>query len=78
MSAVEDTPPEPTPFDIDEELNDVAGHLNALHARLVDITVTMIANPRDWRGPGVHTPALFLAWRTGLSTRRARQIVTIA
>ncbi len=65
-------------FDLDEELNVVAGHLNASHARLVDLTVTMIANPRDWRGPGVHTPELFLAWRTGLSAQRARQIVTIA
>ena len=65
-------------FDLDEELNIVAGHLNASHARLVDLTVTMIANPRDWRGPGVHTPELFLAWRTGLSAQRARQIVAIA
>ncbi len=67
-----------TGVDLDEELNIVAGHLNASHARLVDLTVTMIANPRDWRGPGVHTPELFLAWRTGLSAQRARQIVTIA
>src|SRR5512139_1856367 len=65
-------------FDLDEELNIVAGHLNAQHARLVDLTVAMIANPRDWRGVGVHTPELFLAWRTGLSAQRARQIVTIA
>jgi hypothetical protein len=64
--------------DLDEEVNTVAGHLNALHARLVDLTVTMIANPRSWRGPGVHTPELFLAWRTGLSARRARQIVAVA
>ena len=65
-------------LDLDEELNAVAGHVNAMHARLVDLTVTMIANPRAWRGPGVHTPELFLAWRTGLSTQRARQIVAIA
>ncbi len=94
MSAAEDTPNEPRPsgtdegagdgpasateFDLDEEVNVVAGHLNALHARLVDLTVTMIANPRAWRGPGVHTPELFLAWRTGVSARRAHQIVAIA
>ena len=94
MSAAERTPNEPTPcgeaeplrdvstaateFDLDEELNVVAGHLNALHARLVDLAVVMLADPRAWRGPGVHTPELFLAWRTGLSAQRARQIVAIA
>jgi hypothetical protein len=63
---------------LDERLDVVAGHLNALHAELVDLAVTMLADPSAWRGPGVHTPELFLAWRTGLSTQRARQIVSIA
>jgi hypothetical protein len=64
--------------DLDERLNVVAGHLNVLHAELVDLAIVMLADPRAWRGPGVHTPELFLAWRTGLSPQRARQIVAIA
>jgi hypothetical protein len=69
---------EPVAGLLDERLNVVAGHLNVLHAELVDLAAVMLADPSAWRGPGVHTPELFLAWRTGLSPQRARQIVTIA
>jgi hypothetical protein len=62
----------------DAALNEVAGHLNAQHARLVDLTITMLADESLWVGEGAHTPELFLAWRTGLSAQRARQIVAIA
>ena len=63
---------------IDEELNEVAGHLNAQHARLVDITVKLLSDERLWQGSGVWRAEQFLAWRTGVSIARAQQIVDIA
>jgi hypothetical protein len=65
-------------LDFDARLNTVAGHLNAQHARLVDLTIEMLADESLWVGEGTHTPELFLAWRTGLAPQRARQIVAIA
>ena len=65
-------------LDFDAALNEVAGHLNAQHARLVDLTITMLADESLWVGEGNHTPELFLAWRTGLAANRAHQVVAIA
>lgn len=59
-------------------LDDVSGHLNAQHARLVDAAVTMLANPSWWSGEGVEEPHRFLCWRTAVAPGRAKQIVTIA
>ncbi len=78
-TAIVDTAIEPTQaLDFDDALNDVAGHLNAQHARLIDLAIAMLADDSLWFGDGVHTPEQFLAWRTGLAPNRARQIVAIA
>ena len=63
---------------IEETLCDVAGHLNAQHARLVDATVWLLANERHWSGPGVWRVEQFLAWKVGVAPARATQIVEIA
>ncbi len=77
MSAVADIAVDPA-AEVEAELNDVAGHLNAQHGRLVDLTVRLLADKSLWQGPGVWTMAQYLAWRVGVSPHRARQIVTIA
>ncbi len=64
--------------DLDTVLNETAGHLNALHGRLVDACVLMLADRTAWAGPGVERPELYLAWKVGLSAARAKQIVEIA
>jgi hypothetical protein len=64
--------------DLDAVLNEIAGHLNAQHARLVDVTVALLADPSAWSGPGVERADQYLAWKTGLSPQRATQIVDIA
>jgi hypothetical protein len=69
---------EPPVLGFDAELDEVAGHINAQHARLVDLTITMLSDETLWVGEGLHSPELFLAWRTGLAPQRARQIVAIA
>jgi hypothetical protein len=61
-----------------EVLDEVSGHLNAQHARLVDAAVVMLANPSWWCGVGMEEPHQFLCWRTALSPARARQVVSIA
>ena len=53
---------------LDAELAVVCGHLNALHTRLVDVVAEAIAS-RSWEGAGVHSPAQWLAWQSGLSPR---------
>lgn len=64
--------------ELDSSLNQVAGFLNAQHAALVDLTIQLLAHEEWWAGPGIHTPELYLAWRTGISPERARNIVQIA
>jgi hypothetical protein len=80
-TAIVDPEPEigaPLGPDFDAAIDEVAGHLNAQHARLVDLTMWMLADDSLWAGEGVHSIELFLAWRTGLAPQRARQIVAIA
>jgi hypothetical protein len=69
---------QPDALEFESALNEVAGHLNAQHARLVDLTITMLGDESLWLCEGAHTPELFLAWRTGLAPHPARQIVSIA
>lgn len=61
----------------DDQINEVAGHLNAQHGRLVDLAARVLAD-RLWAIDGIHSPEQFLAWKTGLSPQRARAIVAVA
>ncbi len=63
--------------ELDDELSEVTGHLNAQHGRLVDLTRRMIADC-TWSVDGIHSPEQYLSWKTGLSPTRAREIVAIA
>jgi hypothetical protein len=61
----------------DVEMAEVAGQLNVVNARLVDVTVRLLATG-GWEQGGMRSPKAFLAWRFGLSPERADQVVTIA
>ena len=63
---------------IDEELNEVAGHLNAQHARLVALTVALLADESTWADDSVWTVEQYLCWRVGISPARARQVADVA
>ncbi len=63
---------------LEDELDEIAGFLNAQHARLVDVTARLLANPGTWQVPGIHTIEQYLCWRTGISAAHAHQIATIA
>lgn len=60
-----------------KELAGLAGVINAAHGALVDVTVEVLAE-RDHVGPGLHSPAQFLAWRVGCSKATANQVVAVA
>ena len=62
---------------LEDELASVCGHLNVLHARLVSLMRTALET-EAWFGVGINTPAQWLAWQTGLSPERAKQIVRLA
>ncbi len=64
--------------DVEREMCEVTGHLNAQHARLVDLTIWLLANEREWSGPGVWRAEQYLAWRAGVAPHRAAQLVEIA
>ena len=63
---------------IEEELNEVAGHLNAQHARLVALTVALLADESAWADDSVWTVEQYLCWRVGISPARARQVADVA
>mgnify|MGYP001826169247 CR=1 FL=1 len=64
-------------FDPDAEVCEIAGILNVANARLVATMETVLADEM-WQGPGVHTPAQWLALKAGISPERANDIVRIA
>ena len=63
---------------LEDELDEIAGFLNAQHARLVEVTARLLAHPGTWQVPGIHTIEQYLCWRTGISAAHAHQIAIIA
>ncbi len=63
--------------DIDSELAEIAGVLNAQHSRLVALVERALDTDR-WRAADIHSPAQWLAWKAGLSPHRANEIVRCA
>lgn len=64
--------------DADEAFDDIAGHLNALNARMVVTARWLLDNPTEWQGDGVWTPEAYICWRTGIARATASKIVDIA
>ena len=63
--------------DLVSRLAAVCGVLNAAHAQLVQL-VGEVVETGVWDVPGVRTIEQWLAWKTGLSSARAKQTVQIA
>lgn len=59
------------------ELNELAGQLNVVNARLVAQVERLLATG-DWEQGGKRTPAAFVAWQLGLSPERAGVVVRVA
>ena len=56
---------------LQERMADLCGHLNVLHAQLVDAVVEALDNDL-WQQWGIQSPEHWLAWQTGLSPARAQ------
>ena len=63
--------------DLETRLADVCGVLNAAHAQLVSLVAEALETGA-WDVPGVRHAQHWVAWKTGLSPSRAKQIVQIA
>ena len=63
---------------LDSELDEIAGYLNAQHARLARLACQLLDEPGDWTGPGLWRLEQFLCWRTGIGLPCARQVVAVA
>jgi hypothetical protein len=59
------------------EFASLCGHLNVLHARMVDMVAEAL-EVGAWSGPGLRSPEHWLAWQTGMSPARAKRIVAMA
>lgn len=62
---------------VEGELSELVGLLNATHGRIVEIVGSALDQDL-WQGWGIHSPAHWLAWKTGMSPLRARQVVKLA
>ncbi len=62
----------------DRRLDEICGHLNALSGELVDLAVQVLTDGSVLTGNGIHTHRQYLAWRCGISARRAAQVVAVA
>jgi len=56
---------------------DLCGHLNVLHAQLVD-TIVESLDRGLWEQWGIRSPEHWLAWQTGMAPARARQLIETA
>jgi hypothetical protein len=63
--------------DLEGAVAEVCGVLNVAHARLVSLVADALATDA-WHGWGIHSPAQWVAWQTGLSPARAAQVVHMA
>ena len=62
---------------LEARIADLCGHLNVLHAQLVDAVVESLDGAL-WEQWGIRSPEHWLAWQTGMSSARARQLVDTA
>jgi hypothetical protein len=63
--------------DIEERLRAVCGHLNVLHAELVELAAEALETG-SWQGAGLRSLAHWLAWQGGLSPRHAAELARLA
>ncbi|MGH9135113.1 MAG: DUF222 domain-containing protein, partial [Ilumatobacteraceae bacterium] len=67
----------PTVEVLEDRLAVLCGYRNALDAQLVALTAEVIETG-VWEQSGIVSPAHWLAWKAGLSTAHARQVVRLA
>src|ERR687892_2311339 len=76
VAAVSDPDLEPV-AGIEGRLREICGHLNVLHAQLVEVAAEALATG-CWQGWGVKSLAHWLTWQAGLAPARAAETVRLA
>jgi Domain of unknown function (DUF222) len=61
---------------LEEELAELCGHVNALNASIVRV-VAAAMDSGGWHGPGLHSPAHWVAWKTGMSMANAHRVMRL-
>jgi hypothetical protein len=62
---------------VQTRIAEICGHLNVLHAQLLDSVVEAL-DQGLWEQWGIRSPEHWLAWQTGMSPARAKQLVDTA
>lgn len=62
---------------VEARIAELMGVINSAHGELVSIAGAVV-DEKLGLGPGVHSPAMYLAWKAGLSPSRAQDIVRLA
>ena len=65
------------PLSTNDRLNVLAGHLNAVHAAIVDLVAHAMAD-ETWGGDGLRTPQQWLSWQLGITTAEAHRFLDLA
>lgn len=61
-----------------QRTNDVlAGHLNAVHAAIVELVADALAD-ETWGGGGVRSPQQWLTWQLALTTQETDRLLALA
>lgn len=63
--------------DLEAEIAQVCGLVNAGMARLVSL-VGQVLETEAWQGWAIHSPEQWVAWKCGLTSKRARSLVRAA
>jgi Domain of unknown function (DUF222)/HNH endonuclease len=76
VTAVADPVTEPV-TGIEDRLREICGHLNVLHAQLVEVAAEALETG-CWQGWGVRSLTHWLTWQAGISRARATELVRLA
>lgn len=60
-----------------ERLNELAGHLNAVHAAIVEVVAEALAD-ESWGSDGVRSPQQWLCWQLGISHGESQRLIALA
>ena len=75
MQSTTDTQAEAT--DLEEKIAQACGVMNAATGRLVKL-LSAVLRSGSWQVSGIHSPSHWVAWKCGVSPRRARELVAMA
>lgn len=62
---------------VEARIAELQGIVNAAHGALVEVAAEIV-DEKLGLGSGVHTPALYLAWKTGVTSAHANDLVRLA